>query len=130
MDRRGGEPSARRSGRAGDADLPVSSSPARDITGIPRGTRRSFPASTALPAESFTRKPGPRIWTTPASSVVIIGSGATAVTLLPAMAKTAGHVTMLQRSPTYVVSLPEEDAIANWLRRVTACHVGLPAEPW
>ena len=49
--------------------------------------------------------------------VVIIGSGATAVTLLPAMAKTAGHVTMLQRSPTYMASTPEQDAIANWLRR-------------
>ncbi len=50
--------------------------------------------------------------------VVIIGSGATAVTLLPAMAKTAGHVTMLQRSPTYVISVPEQDKIANFLRRV------------
>ncbi len=50
--------------------------------------------------------------------VVIIGSGATAVTLVPAMAKTAGHVTMLQRSPTYIVSAPEQDAIANWLRGV------------
>jgi monooxygenase len=49
--------------------------------------------------------------------VVVIGSGATAVTLLPALARTAGHVTMLQRSPTYVVSLPEQDRIANWLRR-------------
>ena len=49
--------------------------------------------------------------------VVIIGSGATAVTLLPALARTAGHVTMLQRSPTYIVSLPEQDRIANWLRR-------------
>ncbi|MGA7626177.1 MAG: NAD(P)/FAD-dependent oxidoreductase [Candidatus Acidiferrales bacterium] len=50
--------------------------------------------------------------------VIIIGSGATAVTLLPAMARTAGHVTMLQRSPTYIVSMPEQDAIANSLRRV------------
>src|SRR5215469_1449462 len=50
--------------------------------------------------------------------VVIIGSGATAVTLLPAMAKTAAHVTMLQRSPTYIISAPEKDRIANWLRRV------------
>lgn len=50
--------------------------------------------------------------------VVIIGSGATAVTLLPAMAKTAGHVTMLQRSPTYIISVPEQDRIANRLRRV------------
>jgi cation diffusion facilitator CzcD-associated flavoprotein CzcO len=49
--------------------------------------------------------------------VVVIGSGATAVTLVPAMAERAGHVTMLQRSPTYVVSRPAEDKIANWLRR-------------
>jgi cation diffusion facilitator CzcD-associated flavoprotein CzcO len=49
--------------------------------------------------------------------VVVIGSGATAVTLVPEMAKTAAHVTMLQRSPTYIVARPEEDAIANWLRR-------------
>src|ERR1700712_2932419 len=49
--------------------------------------------------------------------VVIIGSGATAVTLVPEMAKEAAHVTMLQRSPTYVVSRPAEDASANWLRK-------------
>ncbi len=48
--------------------------------------------------------------------VVIIGSGATAVTLLPAMAEDAAHVTMLQRSPTYVVSMPSEDRIANKIR--------------
>jgi len=50
--------------------------------------------------------------------VVVIGSGATAVTLVPALAKTAGHVTMLQRSPTYVISAPEKDRIANGLRHV------------
>jgi monooxygenase len=50
--------------------------------------------------------------------VVVIGSGATAVTLIPALAKTAAHVTMLQRSPTYIVSMPEQDKIANWLRGV------------
>jgi monooxygenase len=49
--------------------------------------------------------------------VVVIGSGATAVTLVPAMAERAGHVTMLQRSPSYVVTLPAEDPIANFLRR-------------
>ena len=49
--------------------------------------------------------------------VVVIGSGATAVTLVPAMADKAEHVTMLQRSPTYIVSMPTEDAIANFLRR-------------
>lgn len=49
--------------------------------------------------------------------VVVIGSGATAVTLVPAMADKAKHVTMLQRSPTYVVSLPEGDSISAFLRR-------------
>jgi monooxygenase len=49
--------------------------------------------------------------------VVVIGSGATAITLVPAMAGSAAHVTMLQRSPSYVVSLPAEDRIANALRR-------------
>ena len=50
--------------------------------------------------------------------VVVIGSGATAVTLVPAMADATEHITMLQRSPTYVVSRPDQDAIANKLRRV------------
>jgi cation diffusion facilitator CzcD-associated flavoprotein CzcO len=50
--------------------------------------------------------------------VVVIGSGATAVTLVPAMAKTAAGVTMLQRSPSYVVALPGEDPIARAVRRV------------
>ncbi len=50
--------------------------------------------------------------------VVVIGSGATAVTLVPALAADAAQVTMLQRSPTYIVSVPGEDAIANRLRRM------------
>ncbi|QYE35282.1 NAD(P)/FAD-dependent oxidoreductase [Polymorphobacter sp. PAMC 29334] len=49
--------------------------------------------------------------------VVVIGSGATAVTLVPAMARTAAHVTMLQRSPSYVVARPAVDGIADRLRR-------------
>jgi cation diffusion facilitator CzcD-associated flavoprotein CzcO len=49
--------------------------------------------------------------------VVVIGSGATAVTLVPELAKSAAHVTMLQRSPTYVVSRPAQDPFANKLRR-------------
>ena len=50
--------------------------------------------------------------------VVVIGSGATAVTLVPEIAKSAAHVTMLQRSPTYMTVLPGRDAIANALRKV------------
>ncbi len=48
--------------------------------------------------------------------VVVIGSGATAVTLVPELSKRAAHVTMLQRSPTYIVSVPEKDRIADWMR--------------
>jgi cation diffusion facilitator CzcD-associated flavoprotein CzcO len=50
--------------------------------------------------------------------VVVIGSGATAVTLIPDMARDTAHITMLQRSPTYMISLPDSDRIANFLRRI------------
>jgi monooxygenase len=50
--------------------------------------------------------------------VVVIGSGATAVTLVPELAKAAAHVTMLQRSPTYIINLPSKDLVANFLRRI------------
>ena len=50
-------------------------------------------------------------------NLIVIGSGATAVTLVPALAATAKHVTMLQRSPSYIASRPEQDAFANVMRR-------------
>jgi len=62
--------------------------------------------------------------------VVVIGSGATAVTLVPAMAKAAAHVTMLQRSPTYIISLPGEDPVANWLRRHLPTKVAYGITRW
>jgi cation diffusion facilitator CzcD-associated flavoprotein CzcO len=62
--------------------------------------------------------------------VVVIGSGATAVTLVPAMAGTAAHVTMLQRSPTYVMSRPAEDRIANWLRRYLPAKLAYGLTRW
>jgi monooxygenase len=49
--------------------------------------------------------------------IIVIGSGATAVTLVPALAERAAHVTMLQRSPTYIVSRPSVDVMGNWLHR-------------
>ena len=55
--------------------------------------------------------------------VLVIGSGATAVTLVPAMAPTAAHVTMLQRSPTYVVALPAVDKISAALQKVLPDNV-------
>ncbi len=56
--------------------------------------------------------------------VVIIGSGATAVTLVPAMAATAAHVTMLQRSPTYVLSVPSQDRFAITAQRLLGAERG------
>lgn len=49
--------------------------------------------------------------------VVVIGSGATAVTLIPAMAEKTAHITMLQRSPTYIVSIPANDSLSETLRK-------------
>lgn len=62
--------------------------------------------------------------------VVIIGSGATAVTLVPAMATDATHVTMLQRSPTYITALPGRDGIADWLRQRLPAKVAHPIVRW
>ena len=56
--------------------------------------------------------------------VVIIGSGATAVTLVPSMAAKAAHVTMLQRSPTYILPVPSKDAFANVAGRVLGADRG------
>jgi len=50
--------------------------------------------------------------------IIVIGSGATAVTLVPALAKKAAHVTMLQRTPSYILPVPEEDPIARLLRPI------------
>ncbi len=62
--------------------------------------------------------------------VVVIGSGATAVTLVPSMAQSAEHVTMLQRSPSYVVSLPAEDPVARALRRFLPAKAAYPIVRW
>jgi monooxygenase len=63
-------------------------------------------------------------------SVVVIGSGATAVTLVPAMAKRATHVTMLQRSPSYIVALPAEDKLANWSRKYLPARLAYTITRW
>ncbi len=62
--------------------------------------------------------------------IVVIGSGATAVTLIPALAETAEHVTMLQRSPTYIVSLPEASPLAGRLRRWLPGRLGGTVTRW
>ncbi len=62
--------------------------------------------------------------------IVVIGSGATAVTLVPALAEKADHVTMLQRSPTYIVSRPAEDKIANFLRAFLPSNAAYAITRW
>jgi len=62
--------------------------------------------------------------------IVVIGSGATAVTLVPALAESAGHVTMLQRSPSYIVSRPSRDGIAEWLRRRLSAKAAARIARW
>ena len=62
--------------------------------------------------------------------VVVIGSGATAVTLVPNMVEDAAHVTMLQRTPTYIASVPAVDPLADVLRRVLPASAAYPVLRW
>jgi cation diffusion facilitator CzcD-associated flavoprotein CzcO len=62
--------------------------------------------------------------------VVVIGSGATAVTLVPAMADRAAHITMLQRSPSYVMSVPGDDVISQWATRLFGHKIGAALTRW
>ena len=82
-----------------------------------RGHRPEFPGEKDFKGQLVHPQFWPENLDYSGKKVVVIGSGATAMTLVPAMAAKAGHVTMLQRSPTYVVSRPAEDAFANGLRK-------------
>lgn len=62
--------------------------------------------------------------------IVVIGSGATAITLIPNLAKSAAHVTMLQRSPTYVVAEPAKDKWANLLNRILPSKLAYSITRW
>ena len=62
--------------------------------------------------------------------VAVIGSGATAVTLVPALADKAAHVTMVQRSPSYIVARPSRDRIAGWLQRALPRRLRGPLVRW
>ena len=82
------------------------------------GYEPEFPGSTDFAGPIVHPQKWPEDLDYEGKRVVVIGSGATAMTLVPAMATTASHVTMLPRSPTYVVSRPAVDPIANGLRKV------------
>jgi cation diffusion facilitator CzcD-associated flavoprotein CzcO len=80
--------------------------------------RPTFPGEEDFEGEMFHPQFWPEDLDYRGKRVVVIGSGATAMTIIPAMAEDVAHITMLQRSPTYVVSRPWEDAIANTLRKL------------
>ena len=82
-----------------------------------KGYTPDFPGAERFKGQTIHPQHWPANLDYAGKQVVVIGSGATAVTLVPELAKTAAHVTMLQRSPTYVVSRPAEDALANRLRK-------------
>jgi cation diffusion facilitator CzcD-associated flavoprotein CzcO len=83
-----------------------------------QGYRPEFPNEAAFQGQIIHPQHWPEDLDYTAKKVVVIGSGATAMTLVPAMTDKAAHVTMLQRSPTYVVSRPAVDGLANFLRKV------------
>jgi cation diffusion facilitator CzcD-associated flavoprotein CzcO len=62
--------------------------------------------------------------------IVVIGSGATAVTLIPALARSAAHVTMLQRSPSYIASMPDKSPVVALLRKILPAHQAGTAAKW
>ncbi len=96
-----------------------------------RGYRPEFPGEESFAGQVIHPQHWPADLDHAGKKVMVIGSGATAVTLVPALAESgAGHVTMLQRSPTYVLSLPARDAIAQRLRRVLPEKAAYAATRW
>ena len=102
------------------AHLPTSCSCAAATTDYDEGYTPEFPGAEELRGQIVHPQHWPEDLDYAGKRVVVIGSGATAVTLVPAMAKKAAHVTMLQRSPSYIVSLPDEDPIAELAARAAA----------
>jgi monooxygenase len=89
-----------------------------------------FPDADAFPGKLIHPQHWPENLDYEGKRVVVIGSGATAVTLAPAMAEKAAHVTMLQRSPTYMVSRPSEATMANSLRQKLPAMLAYQITRW
>ena len=97
---------------------PTSSSPAPATTATTMATGPTFPALDRFAGTIVHPQAWPADLDGSGKRIVVIGSGATAVTLVPALATTARHVTMLQRSPSYIASLPARDPVADRFRRL------------
>ncbi|PZN92192.1 MAG: FAD-containing monooxygenase EthA [Alphaproteobacteria bacterium] len=95
-----------------------------------QGYKPDFPGEADFKGQVIQPQFWPETLDTSGKRVVIIGSGATAVTLVPEIARTAAHVTMLQRSPTYMVSRPASDGIANFLRKLLPAQMAYDIVRW
>lgn len=62
--------------------------------------------------------------------IIVIGSGATAITLIPSLAEKAAHVTMLQRSPTYIAAQPAVDTLGQWLYKILPTKTAFKINRW
>jgi cation diffusion facilitator CzcD-associated flavoprotein CzcO len=95
-----------------------------------RGFRPEWPGEEAFKGRIVHPQFWPEDLDFAGKSVAVIGSGATAVTLAPALADKAGHVTMVQRSPTYIVARPARDAVARLLQRILPRRFSAPLIRW
>jgi len=95
-----------------------------------RGYQPEFPGTERFGGQLIHPQHWPEELDHAGKRVVVIGSGATAVTLVPSMATDAAHVTMLQRSPSYVVSLPAKNPVARFLQRWLPTEASAPVIKW
>jgi monooxygenase len=95
-----------------------------------KGFSPEFPGMNRFQGQFVHPQEWPKALDYAGKRVVVIGSGATAVTLVPALAKDAAHVTMLQRSPSYVVTRATKDAIAIWMYRHLPKGLGAKLTKW
>ena len=94
------------------------------------GYEPSFPGSEDFRGRVVHPQHWPESLDYSGKKVVVVGSGATAVTLIPAMAEKAEHITMLQRSPGYMLSLPTHDPLANLLKRLLPASIAFRLVRW
>ncbi len=94
------------------------------------GYEPEFPNRSAFKGKVVHPQKWPEDYDYSDQNIVIIGSGATAVTLVPELAKKARKVTMLQRSPTFILNLPREDAIANFFKKTLPPKMAYALSRW
>jgi monooxygenase len=94
------------------------------------GFRPEFPGEQRFAGELIHPQHWPEDFDATGKRIVVIGSGATAVTLVPNLATDAAHVTMLQRTPSYIMSLPGRDPLADLLRSRLPAKVAYPIVRW